>query len=151
MIELEKIMSDVAKGFRNIAEGLMKVDFIESLKLAQESENEETKKVLCNLALKQFARAVEKVKQEEKTGPHLHFKETKERLTIETGSVVGDSIYVNAKNTGIKTTYQIKGSELVVQLDGEEITLTEEKVRGFIEREKEIMKRIATGNYLEKF
>lgn len=83
MSELEKIMSDIAKGFRNIAEEIMKVDFMESLKLAQEAENKETKKVLCNLALKQFARAVEKVEQEEKTGPHLHFKDLKNDIEFD--------------------------------------------------------------------
>lgn len=77
MNELDKIINDFKKGLADVINGLMKVDFMESLKLAKEAENEETKKVLQSLALKQFARSVEKVKQEEATGPHLHFKDIK--------------------------------------------------------------------------
>ncbi|MDT2864685.1 hypothetical protein [Vagococcus carniphilus] len=75
MIELDKVINDFKKGLTDVIDNLMKVDFMESLRLSKEAENEETKKVLQNLALKQFARAVEKVKEEEKTGSNLHFKD----------------------------------------------------------------------------
>lgn len=42
----------------------MKLDFMESLRMSQEAENEETRKVLSDLALKQFARQVEKINKE---------------------------------------------------------------------------------------
>lgn len=74
MNELDKIINDLKKGLTDVIDNLMKVDFMESLRLSKQAENEETKKVLQNLALKQFARAVEKVQEEERTGPHLHFK-----------------------------------------------------------------------------
>ncbi|MGX4686314.1 hypothetical protein JNUCC83_05360 [Vagococcus sp. JNUCC 83] len=72
-------------------------------------------------------------------------------LTINGNSVVGTSIMINSNGIGMKQIYDIKGNKLTVNLDGEELILTEEKVKGYIEREKDIMKRIATGNYLDRF
>lgn len=54
----------------------------------------------------------------------------------EFNAVIGESLYYNSNGMGIKTTYDIKGNQISVKLDDEELLLTEEKVRQLIDQEK---------------